>query len=151
MRVHMSARGSDILIVLRLPSAWVSALSIRLPGGLLHTRQLALIGEQPETDTAHAKLAHEAAGPPARPVAPHHLATIAMPPRVLRYSVGLHDLRHLRHRTCSRSLLRERHAEKLEQPLTFFVRVRGRDDVDLHPAHTLDLVERDFREDDLLR
>src|SRR5687768_1672300 len=138
MRVHMSARGSDILIVLRLPSAWVSAISFRLPGGLLHTRQLALIGEQPETDTAHPKLTHETTRPPARPIAPHHLATIAMPPGILRHPIRLHDLRHLRHRTCSRSLLRKRHAEKLEQPLTFFVRVRGRDDVDLHPADALD-------------
>ena len=48
------------------------------------------------------------------------------------------------------ALFRERHVERLQQRLSFGIRLSGRADDDVHPADLIDLVVVNFREDDLL-
>src|SRR5215210_1224326 len=128
----MSAIGSEMFICLFLPAR------------LRHAGQLAEERTLPEADAAEREATHEGARSSA------HGAAVIRLHGVLRGSLRLCDQRFLGHRSPSPRLRGEGHAEELEQTLALLVGLRRRDDADLQPAQTVDLVIFDLRERELL-
>src|SRR3954449_11531190 len=116
-----------------------------LPAALGHPGDEAAVGQLPQADPAQAELAVDGARAAAA-AAPTVLAGLVLG------GAGLaHPLGGLGHGLLSgRRVAREGHAEGLEQRLGLLVRPRGRRDGDVQPAHLVDRVVVDLREDDLL-
>src|SRR5713101_5412866 len=123
--------------------AVVSSVISTSPARFRHAGQLALERALAEADPAQAELPHIAAGPTA------HLAAVVALHLELRRALRLEDQTLLCHLAPLR-LLAERHAEALEQSARLFIRLRGRDDRDLHATQPVDLVVLDLREHQLL-
>src|SRR5437868_13762768 len=89
----MSTFSCSALLALRMRVSRSAIGSVRmaLPARLRDARHLALEGELPEAQAAHAELAEVAAGTPAQP------AAAVAPRRELRRAQRLHDERGLGH------------------------------------------------------
>src|SRR5258706_1000591 len=134
-----SARSppSGVTLVVVVSSVIFSPARLRHAGQLAHERALA------EADPAQAELAHVPTWAAA------HLAAVVALHLELRRALRLEDQALLRHLAFLRLLL-ERHAEALQQSARLFIRLRGRDDRDLHATQSIDLVVLDLREHQLL-
>src|SRR5216683_2249264 len=121
----------------------VSSVIFFSPARLRHARQLALERALAEADPAEAELPHVAAWAAA------DLAAVVALHLELRRALRLEDEALLCHLAPLR-LLAERHAEALEQSARLFIRLRGRDDRDLHATQAVDLVVVDLGEHQLL-
>src|SRR5262245_59731599 len=135
MRVRKSAIGSVIVMGARAKPGI-------LPGGLPHSGDLSLESEGAEADATEPDLsivrAHAAADLAARV-----RASLALRLPVTLDDQGLFDQ--------AKISAAERHPELLEEGLGGTVVPGGGADRDVHPLDELHLVERDLREDRLLR
>src|SRR5439155_1422795 len=139
-----SWRATSEFLILDNMSA-MGSVTITLPAGLLHTRDVAFQGELAEADAAEAELADVGAR------ASTKAAAVAEAAWELGGLVeGLLVKRLSRHLVLYLASPGERHAQQLEQPLPLFVCLCGRADRYLHAANLVDFVVLDFREDDLL-
>src|SRR2546425_3209429 len=139
-----SWRATSEFLILDNMSA-MGSVTITLPAGLLHTRDVAFQSELAEADAAEAELADVGAR------ASTKAAAVAEAAWELGGLVeGLLVKRLSRHLVLYLASPGERHAQQLEQPLPLFVCLCGRADRYLHAANLVDFVVLDFREDDLL-
>src|SRR5438094_3776487 len=133
IRVRKSAMGSVVAM----------GAALGLPAALGHPGDEPAVGQLPQADPADAELAIDGARTAAA-AAPTVLAGLEFG------GAGLGDpLGRLRHGLLS-GLSGEGHAEGLEQRLGLLVGARRRRDGDVEPAHLVDRVVVDLREDDLL-
>src|SRR5690606_11672091 len=144
MRVSISAIGS---------LTFMPAISCFLPTGLHHTGDVAFERQLAEADPAQLELADVAArAATALAAVPHADIELAA-----LFPVGHALLRHVNSYLLACSVLRtvdfqalERHAQQAQQLPAFLVRLRRRDDGNLHSPDLVDLVILDLREEDLL-